>query len=122
MKPPFREYHLIDIQNEKAENLKKLIGTRRDVYVYSGDCNTILLETVFPRVRYEDYRRRLCILDPYKLDLIWTVMLTDGHMRSLDIFLNFPVEDINRSVLWRDPQRVSASQAARMTAFWGDES
>lgn len=122
VKPPFCEYHLIDILLEKVEHLKRLIGPRPDVYVYSGDCNKILLEEVFPRVRYEDYRRGLCILDPYKLDLTWAVVYTAGQMKSLDMFLNFPVEDINRSVLWRDPQRVSASQAARMTAFWGDES
>ncbi len=43
-------------------------------------------------------------------------------MKTLDVFLNFPVMDINRNVLWRDPGKVGASQVARMNAFWGDES
>jgi len=43
-------------------------------------------------------------------------------MATLDLFLNFPVMDINRNVLWRDPQDVNNSQKARMTAFWGDNS
>lgn len=43
-------------------------------------------------------------------------------MKTLDMFLNFPVADMNRNVLWHNPERVSASQVARMTAFWGDES
>ena len=71
-----------------------------------GDCNQILLENVFPRVRYEDYRRGLCILDPYGLDLDWNVISRAGQMKTIDLFLNFPVADMNRNVLWRDPERV----------------
>jgi three-Cys-motif partner protein len=121
VKPPFREYHLIDVEAEKIDSLKELIGKRDDVHIYQGDCNEILLREVFPQVRYEDYRRGLCILDPYGLDLDWRVISTAGHMNTLDIFLNFPVMDINRNVLRRDPVGVDESQKDRMTAFWGDE-
>ena len=38
------------------------------------------------------------------------------------MFLNFPVMDINRNALWRNPDKVSPQQRSRMTAFWGDES
>jgi three-Cys-motif partner protein len=117
VRPPFQEYHLIDIKPKKVENLRKLIGDRRDVSIYEGDCNQILLEKVFPRVRYEDYRRALCILDPYGLDLEWNVISRAGQMKTIDLFLNFPVADMNRNVLWRDPEGVSSTQAARMTAF-----
>jgi len=122
VRPPFREYHLIDIEPEKVEHLKKLIGPRSDVFIYPGDCNRILLEKVFPRVKYEDYRRGLCILDPYGLHLEWSVIVRAGQMKTLDMFLNFPVADMNRNVLWRNPEKVDASQVARMTAFWGDAS
>jgi three-Cys-motif partner protein len=43
-------------------------------------------------------------------------------MKSLEIFLNFPVADMNRNVLWRDSAGVDQQQASRMTEFWGDES
>lgn len=43
-------------------------------------------------------------------------------MKTLDIFLNFPVADINRNVLWRNPDRVDSQQKERMNAFWGDKS
>jgi len=122
VRPLFREYHLIDIAPEKVETLKELIGDRAAVEIYQGDCNRILLERVFPRVRFEAYRRGLCILDPYGLDLEWNTIFTAGKMRSLDVFLNFPVMDMNRNVLWRNPDRVEPSQIARMNAFWGDES
>jgi three-Cys-motif partner protein len=122
VRPRFREYHLVDIAPEKVQSLRELIGPRDDVLIYQGDCNKILLEEVFPRVRYGDYQRGLCILDPYGLHLDWAVISTGGQMNSLDMFLNFPVADINRNVLWRNPESVEDSQRARMTAFWGDDS
>jgi three-Cys-motif partner protein len=122
VRPPFREYHMIDIEPEKVKNLRRLIGRRNDVSIHEGNCNEILLEKVFPRVKYEDYRRGLCILDPYGLHLDWSVIFHAGQMRTIDLFLNFPVADMNRNVLWRDPEKVGASQIARMTAFWGDAS
>lgn len=122
VQPPFHQYHLIDIQAEKIEYLSKLIGRRNDVFLYRGDCNKILLEKVFPQVKYENYRRGMCILDPYGLDLDWKVMRASGQMRTLDVFLNFPVMDINRNVLWRNPDKVGPSQVVRMNTFWGDES
>lgn len=120
VRPPFKEYHLVDIAQDKIQSLRELIGPRNDVFIYPGDCNQILLEEVFPRVKYQQYHRGLCVLDPYGLDLDWKVILTAGQMRSLDVFLNFPVQAINRSVLWSDPEGVDQTQASRMTAFWGD--
>jgi three-Cys-motif partner protein len=43
-------------------------------------------------------------------------------MKSIEIFLNFPIMDMNRNALWRKPENVSLEGQARMTAFWGDES
>ena len=63
--PPFKYHHLIDLDGERVEYLRKITKDRQDVTVYEGDCNRVLLEDVFPKVRYEDYRRALCILDPH---------------------------------------------------------
>ncbi len=122
VKPPFREYHFIDLKRLKVDSLRRIAGERQDVSIYEGDCNSILLEGVFPKARYEDYRRALCILDPYGLHLNWDVIQTAGKMRSIDIFLNFPVADMNRNVLWRSRERVTERQIERMNAFWGDDS
>ncbi len=120
--PPFAEYHLIDLDSRKVQSLRRLVQGRPEVRIYEGDCNEILLNDVFPRVAYKDYRRALCILDPYGLHLSWRVVQVAGQMRSIDLFLNFPVMDMNRNVLWRVPENVDPRQAARMTGFWGDES
>lgn len=122
VKPPFRELHFIDMNGGRAAELRKLAGERTDVHVHEGDCNKILEDRVFPRCRYEDYSRALCLLDPYGLHLNWSVMAAAGRMKSIEIFLNFPVMDMNMNVLWRDPDKVQLEQAHRMDAFWGDDS
>src|SRR3990172_11708509 len=71
--PPFQEYHFIDLNPSKTKNLKEIIGDEPNVYIHEGDCNEILLKKVFPRVQYKDYRRALCLLDPYGLHLDWHV-------------------------------------------------
>lgn len=120
--PPYREYHLIDLDADKVTQLRDLVGDRQDVFLYEGDCNEILLGQVFPLIRYEDYRRGLVLLDPYGLHLDWEVTQGAGQLQTVDLFLNFPVADINRNVLWRDPDRVDPADIARMNRFWGDDS
>jgi three-Cys-motif partner protein len=60
-------------------------------------------------------------LDPYGLQLDWKVIAYAGHLKTVDLFLNFPIMDINRNALWTEPQRVKPAMAARLSAFWGDE-
>lgn len=125
VRPRFREYHPIDINRRKTTVLDKLVkalGEETGVSTYAGNCNQILLREVFPRVRYEDYRRGLCVLDPYGLHLRWEVIETAGQLRSIDMFLNFPVMDMNRKVIWHDPSGVRPSDIKRMDDFWGNQS
>jgi len=122
IEPPFAEYHLIDLDRKKASSLSGITVNFNNARVYNDDCNTVLLNDVFPRAKWREYKRALCVLDPYGLHLNWDVIATAGKMKSVEIFLNFPVADMNRNVLWRNPEKVSPKQKARMTAFWGDES
>jgi len=118
----FHEYHFIDLNEQKVAELENLARERRNVFVYHGDCNKILPADILPMVKYEDYRRALCILDPYGLHLNWKVVEIAGRMKSVEVFLNFPVMDINRNVLKHDLTKVDERQIERMNAFWGDES
>jgi three-Cys-motif partner protein len=122
VKPPFRQYHFIDLDEKKVVALESFTSERPDVQVYRGDCNRVLLDKVLPQAKWADYRRALCILDPYGLHLDWRVIAEVGRMRSVEIFLNFPIADMNRNVLWRDRHGVAPEQIRRMNAYWGDES
>lgn len=117
----YTHYHFIDLDGRRAERLRELARGRTDVTVYEGDCNEVLLNDVLPQCRWDDYRRALCLLDPYGLNPRWDVIETIGKMKSVEIFLNFMIMDANMNVLWTDPDRVADSQRERMGAFWGDE-
>jgi len=121
IQPGFSHYHFIEMDPARAKRLRQQ-HHRPDVTVYDGDCNQVLLQRVFPQCRYDEYRRALCLLDPYKLNPDWQVVETAGKMRSIEIFLNFMIMDANMNVLWSNPDTVPAAQAARVTAFWGDDS
>jgi three-Cys-motif partner protein len=124
VEPPFKEYHFVDLNSKKIRALEKYVAGRIDTEVHKGDCNSVLLDKVFPKVSYGQYRRGLCLLDPYGLQLNWEVIKTAGQMKSIEIFLNFPLMGINRNVLWRNPDdpRLHPANKERMNKFWGDNS
>ncbi|MDD5261970.1 MAG: three-Cys-motif partner protein TcmP [Methylacidiphilales bacterium] len=120
--PPFDGYHLIDLDSGKAENLRKIAEDIPNVKIYQDDCNKVLLEEVFPLLSPDRHTRGLCLLDPYGLHLNWASIQKAGQLGTVEIFLNFPVADINRNALWHNRDKVKPDQVERMTAFWGDAS
>ena len=93
--PPFRRYWFIDLDETKTEFLRSEIGNRADVQVRTGDCNSVLLNEVFPTLAYKNFMRALCLIDPYGLHLDWAVPKAAGALRTTEIFLNFPIADMN---------------------------
>jgi len=120
--PPFFEYHFIDTEERRTEQLRKLAGEWKDVFTYCEDCNTVLLRDVFPRARYEEYRRALCLLDPYNINLTWQVIEAAGKASSMEIFMNRMIMDTNRNAMRRNPDKSIQSKMDQLTRLWGDES
>ncbi|MDI6872371.1 MAG: three-Cys-motif partner protein TcmP [Bacillota bacterium] len=102
--------------------MQELAEARTNVHIYHGDCNRVLVEQVFPRIRYDRFWRALCLLDPYGLQLDWEVMYRAGQMQTIDMFLNFPIMHMNRDVLLKNPEEADPSQVKLMNRFWGDDS
>jgi three-Cys-motif partner protein len=120
--PPFEAFHFVDMDGGRVDLLKKLAEGHTTVTVHHGNCNDVLVGDVFPTIRYDRYERALCVLDPYGLDLDWQVIKAAADTNAIEIFLNFPVMDMNRNVFWHDFEKVSEASQARMTRFWGDDS
>jgi three-Cys-motif partner protein len=120
--PPFTELHFIDRDAMRVAELRRQTTQDRRVTVHEGDCNDVLLRDVFPRCRYGDFRRALCLLDPYGLNVNWSVLAEAGNMKSIDVFYNFMIMDANMNVFLKDPGKVAPAQASRMDAVWGDRS
>jgi len=120
--PPFDRYFFIDMNPQKTKYLQKLCEGRSDVSIHTGDCNAYLTKEVLPKIQFELYNRALCLLDPYGLHLDWEVMFQAGQSKAIDIFLNFPVMDMNRNAIWRAPESAPKDGIERMNRFWGNES
>jgi three-Cys-motif partner protein len=120
--PPFNGFYFIDLDADKTDYLRALCGNRRDVQIHTGDANKYLTEKLLPTIRFKNFNRALCLLDPYGLDLDWEVIRQAGQSKAVDMFLNFPVMDINRNAIWHNPEKVRQSGVDRMTRFWGDKS
>ncbi len=56
------------------------------------------------------------------MHLSWDVIQQAGQSRAIDMFLNFPIMDINRNALTRNPDKATPESIERMNRFWGDES
>ncbi len=120
--PPFDHFHFIDMDADKTRHLEALCAERTNVSIHTGDASSYLTQSLLPNIRYENFNRALCLLDPYGLHLEWQAVLMAGQSRAIDMFLNFPVMDMNRNAIWRNPGNVPAEGLERMTRFWGDES
>ena len=92
------------------------------MHIHTGDSTEYLTKELLPKIQFKNYERALCLLDPYGLHIDWEVMYQAGQSKAIDMFLNFPVMDMNRNAIWRNPGRVPQDGIERMTKFWGDES
>lgn len=122
--PPFDRYYLIDENEEKTNMIKKICDEYfpcRNVHVKTGDCNEIL-QQLLPEFLYENYERLFCFVDPYGMHVDWKIIQKIGQSQIADLFINFPMMDVNRNALWHDPEKIPESLKIRMDRFWGDGS
>jgi three-Cys-motif partner protein len=122
VQPPFDHFYFIDMNAEKTAYLKTLCGNRSDVEIITQDASAYLTKELLPTIKFEKFNRALCLLDPYGLHLDWEVIQQAGRSGAVDMFLNFPVMDMNRNAIWRNPERVPQDGLDRMDRFWGDNS
>lgn len=120
--PPFDGFYFIDLNEKKTNHLRKLYGNQQNVTIHTGDCNDYLSKQLLPAIQYEKFNRALCLLDPYGLHLNWDVIRMAGESNAIDMFLNFPVMDMNMNAIWRDPEKAAGEGTERMNRFWGDNS
>jgi three-Cys-motif partner protein len=54
--------------------------------------------------------------------LQWKTIEAAGKNSAVDAIIHFPTMDANRTVLLADRAKIRPAMAAKMTAYWGDES
>ena len=83
--PPFRHHYLVSMEGTHADALRGAVDGRADVTLLEG--SQALLDDVLPRVRQEEYRRALCVLDPCGPALDWRAVELAGRLRTIDLFV-----------------------------------
>jgi len=118
---PFHSYTFIEKTPWRVQQLEKLKDEfpDRDVRIREGDCNDIIKTEIVSNIRYERFNRGLIFLDPFSMDVEWPTIQEIAGTRALEIFLNFPVMALNRTVLPNDPNALTEAQIRRMNNFWG---
>lgn len=122
--PQFDRIVLIDLNAEKVESLKTLCGHDKRVEIEPGDCNEILLGKIAPTLPYSSYWRGLCVLDPYGIHgktLRWLTLKHLADLGTVDVFLNFPLMDINRNTLRSRLANADDADVAAFNEFCGTE-
>jgi three-Cys-motif partner protein len=124
VQPPFDRIVLIDVDAQKVESLTKLCGHDKRVEILPGDCNEVLSEKVAPMLPFSSYWRGLCVLDPYGIHgktLQWKTVKQLANLKTVDIFLNFPLMDINRNTLRSRLVDTTDANLAAFRDFWGED-
>ena len=124
VEPRFDRIVLIDLEEGKVESLKTLCGHDKRVEIEPGDCNEVLLDKVAPSLLYSSYWRGLCVLDPYGIHgktLRWQTIKQIADLGTVDIFLNFPLMDINRNTLRSRLANADNADVAAFNTFWGSD-
>ena len=118
---PFHSYTFIEKTSWRVQRLRELEDEfpDRDIRIREGDCNRIITTEITPRIRYERFNRGLTVLDPFGMDIEWSTIEQISETRAIEIFMNFPVMALNRTVLPNDPNALTEAQIERMNRFWG---
>ncbi len=118
---PFSSYTFIEKSAWRVQRLTDLQREfpDREIRVREGDCNQIITAEIVPKIRFELFNRGLIFLDPFGMEVEWATMQHIAETRALEVFVNFPVMALNRTVLPNDPNRITEAQQERMNRFWG---
>ncbi len=118
---PFHSYTFIEKTPWRVKRLEDLVDEfpDRSIRIHDGDCNHIITTEIAPRIRYERFNRGLIFLDPFGMNTEWFTIEQIAQTRALEIFINFPVMALNRTVLPNDPNALTEAQIERMNRFWG---
>jgi three-Cys-motif partner protein len=118
---PFHSYTFIEKTPWRVQRLQELQGEfpERDIRIREGDCNHVVASEVTPNIRYERFNRGLIFLDPFGMDIEWSIIEQIANTRAIEVFMNFPAMALNRTVLPNDPSALTEAQIERMNRFWG---
>ena len=100
LKYDFDEYYFLEIDKKRIEELNKSVKTlypekESKVHIINGDSNIELLKILSGLTQYQ---RGIMFLDPYALELGWSILEKARDTGILDIWYLFPLNAIVRNL------------------------
>lgn len=122
VEPQFKEYIFIEQDSEYAQELEKLktefVTQRGKISVITQDANSYLMQWV----RKTDWSktRSVVFLDPYGMEVEWSVIQALGNTKAVDLFILFPLGvAVNRLLTKSGPPPESWARA--LTRIFGTD-
>lgn len=119
---PFTQYHFVE---ETSWRVKKLEALQKEFHklsiaIYHGDCNAVLKGQIIPQLDNRK-KRAIAFIDPFGMNMQWQTMEALAKVGTIEAFINVPFMAVNRSVLKKRPENISAQDKDRMKQFWGGD-
>ena len=96
----FDEYFFIEIDEDRITSLMEIIKTRfpsklSKIHIINGNCNESLKKIL---AGLTVYQRGVMFLDPYALELDWSILEKANETKILDIWYLFPLNALTRNL------------------------
>lgn len=123
LSPPFTQYHFIE---QSDWRVNRLLSLRKEFHalnitIYHGDCNKVLHEQILPQLTRATHKRAIVFVDPFGMHIDWNAMVALAQPRTIEVFVNVPIMAVQRSVLKRQPEKITQQDRDRMRRFWGSD-
>lgn len=121
LSPPFTQYHFIE---QSDWRVSRLLALRKEFHalgiaIYHGDCNKVLHEQILPQLTRATQKRAIVFVDPFGMHIEWQTMVALAQPKTIEVFVNVPIMAVQRSVLKRQPEKITPQDRDRMRRFWG---
>ncbi len=111
LKYEFDEYYFIEIDEQRIFALQNIIQERypekmSKIQIINSNCNDSLKDILS---KLKVYQRGVMFLDPYALELDWSILEQANATKILDIWYLFPLNALTRNL----PKRKTMTEATR---------
>ncbi|MBU2037117.1 three-Cys-motif partner protein TcmP [Patescibacteria group bacterium] len=91
------------------------------IEIFEGDCNEILVKKLITLFPYDSFRRALLFLDPFGMNINWSVIAKSAQPKTIEIILNMPIMAMNRACLLNNPDNLTKRNIEMMNSLWGND-
>lgn len=120
--PGFDEYHFIEIDSVKCQELEKLKDqyTGKQIHCHNAEANEAIQALCKNGRAYWSKRRAVLFLDPFGMTVRWETLQAVAETGTIDVWILFPISS-GVARLLENKGNISSGREARLTAMFGTD-